>query len=448
MKYCARAKGGGTASRLLSSLPDECWVRVFAFLEAVELSGCASALCAGALSLTSQPQLWVELLYGDFCASFAQRALLRTWLAMHHHLHPRQLYAFKRREHRFDLDIARTELQQRREQVRVQDRKQRRLRILNFILVRVTHLLLCVSMLGSTVLLWLRIDKIVELPFYTVLAPIFVFEVFVLLSALVAFFIYCSRGSSGWTFYWNRLRGAIRWLILYTSPWEGVAVLFLGSSVAPLLACSLEGDKLLPWPYPRYALPFGAFWLSLLVFVGSLVRRRSISASCIGSIALLWLPTVSMSVLLFLRLSVFPNLPAYAVFGPSLVATSVLLLFVGFLVVASFWLGYRGNGDYMEYAAITLLSLLTLLLPLLLLQFAILGYLCGRLNADGVLFPWVIWLSGMLLCAIWHLFTPLSTTPSVPPLDRLTRPWRQQTQDRDSPNSDNELLLPPLTGGV
>jgi len=115
----------------------------------------------------------------------------------------------------------------------------------------------------------------------------------------------------------------------------------------------------------------------------------------------------------------------------------VLLIFVSSLVVASFWLGYRGNRDWTEYAAITLVTLLALLLPLLLLQFAILGYLSGRLSVNGVFIPWVIWLSGMLLCAIWQIFTPLSGSPSVPAIDRLTR--ARMPQDAQS---DTEMLLP------
>jgi len=433
-------------SRLLALLPDECWLKVFMHLEAAELSGCASLLCTGALALSNQPQLWVSLLHIDFCASFAQRALLRTWLEMHHHFHPRQLYIYKRREHLLDLDIARTELQQRGEQAREQDRKQRRLRTLNFVFVRVKHLLLCTALLSSSVLLWLRLDNVVKWSFYIVFSPIFGFEAFVFVSAIIAFAIYFMRGSSGWTFYWNRLRGVVRWLILYTSPGEGVLVLILASSVVPLLACALEKDILLPTRFPRFTLPFAAFWLTSLCFVCSLVRRRSFSAGCVGSFVLLWLPTVSLSVLLFLRLSFLHELPAYAIFAPSLIVTSLVLLFVGFLVVASFWLGYRGNRDWTEYATVTLLTLLTLLLPLLLFQMAILGYLSGRVSTDVVFLPWVLWLSCLLICAIWHIFMPLAVAPTVPPIDHLTRPWRQQ-QDRDM-NSDTEQLLLPPTGLV
>jgi len=429
-------------SKLLSPLPDECWFRVFAYLEAVELSGCASSLSAGALALSNQPQLWVALLYMDFCASFAQRALLRTWLVMHQQFHPRQLYIYKRREHALDLDIARAELLQRGEQAREQDRKQRRLRVLNFVLVRVTHLLLCTSLLVSSVLLWLRLDGVVGWTYYAVFSPVVVFEIFLIASSAVAFAVYFLRGSGGWTFYWNRLRGAIRWLILYTSPLEGMLILALVSSIVPLLAGALEGEVQLPQPCPRLLLPFLAFWLTAACFVWSWVRRRSFSASCVGSFALLWLPAVSLSVLLFLRLSVLPRLSAYAILAPSLGVTGVLLLFVGFLVVVSFWLGYRGNRDWTEYATIPLLTMLTVLLPLLLLQLAFLGYLSGKVSIDGVFLPWVLWLTGLLLCSVWHIFTPLTTSPiGQVPIDHLTRPWRQH-HERDA-QSDTELLLPP-----
>lgn len=433
-------------SKLLTLLPDECWLKVFTHLEASELSGVASLLCTGALQLTNQPHLWVSLLHIDFCASFAQRALLRTWLEMHQHFHPRQLYIYKRREHLLDLDIARTELQQRGEQAREQDRKQRRLRMLNFVFVRVAHLLLCSALLASSVLLWLRLDKLAKWSYYIIFSPIFAFEGFVFVSAIIAFAIYFLRGSSGWTFYWNRLRGVVRWLILYTSPGEGIVVLVMASSIVPLLSCALENDFLLPTQYPRFTLPFAAFWLTSLCFVCSLVRRRSFSAGCIGSFVLLWLPTVSLSVLLFLKLSILPQLSPYIIFAPSLVVTSLVLVFVGFLVVASFWLGYRGNRDWTEYATVTLLTLVTLLLPLLLFQIAILGYLNGHVSTDFVFLPWVLWLSCLLICAIWHIFMPLAVAPAVPPIDHLTRPWRQQN-DRDMSSDTEQLLLPP-TGMV
>eukprot|EP00929_Paragymnodinium_shiwhaense_P051711 TRINITY_DN25982_c0_g1_i1.p1 TRINITY_DN25982_c0_g1~~TRINITY_DN25982_c0_g1_i1.p1 ORF type:complete len:451 (+),score=75.91 TRINITY_DN25982_c0_g1_i1:173-1525(+) len=433
--------------RILSTLPEECWLRVFMYLEASELAGSAAGLCAGASALCDQPHLWLELLYGDFCATFTQRALLRAWVSMHQHFHPRHLYVCKRREHRLDLDMARTELLLRGEQAREQERKQRRMRILNFIFVRVTHLLLCMSLLTSSVFYWLKVLEVVKWNYYIVLLPVFVFEGFLLLSSVFAFLLYSLRGSNGWTFYWNRLRGAIRWLIMCTSACEGALVLALACTATPLMACALEEDLLLPKPYPRFVLPFALFWCSLLLFTVSLLRKRSVSASCVGSFALLWLPVVSVSILLFLRLSYFHELPAYAVFAPSLAATGLLLVFVTFLVIASFWLGYRGNRDWIEYAAITLLTLVTLLLPLLLIQLAVLGYLSGDLSINYVLMPWVLWLSGMLACSMWHICSPLSAAPSVPPLDRLTRPWRAQLgqqPDHDSVQSDAELLLPPL----
>lgn len=430
-----------STTRSKTPLPDECWLKVFTYLEAVDLSGSASQLCSGSFALSNQRQLWVALLHVDFCASFAQRALLRTWLLMHQHFHPRQLYIYKRREHVLELDIARTELQQRGEQAREQERKQRRVRALNFVFVRVTHLLLCTCLLASSVLLWLRLSHVFKLSFYAIFAPIFVFEIFMLVSAGVAFGIYFLRSSSGWTFYWNRLRGMVRWLILYTSPGEGFTVLLFGSSVVPFLACALEGDGLLPKPFSRFALPFGAFWLTSLNFSFSLVRRRSFSGGCVGAFILLWLPMMLLSLLLFLKLSTLPKLPPSVIFAPSLSVTCMLLVFVSFLVLASFWLGYRGNRDWAEYATVTFLTLLTLLLPLLLFQLAILGFLSGQLSTKEVFMPWIIWLSSLLVCTIWHIFMPLAVAPNIPPIDHLTRPWRMQ-HDRES-QSDTELLLPP-----
>lgn len=432
----------------LARLPDECWLRIFAHLEASELSGAASALCSGALELASQRQLWVALLYLDFCASLPQRAMLRAWLMQKDdRFHPRQLYVYKRREHALDLDLARAELQQRGEQAKEQDRKQRRLRALNFVLVRVTHLLLCAGLLTSTVFLWTRLNQAFHCSFYVVFAPLLVFEGFLLVSSVVAFTIFSLRGSSGWTFYWNRLRGAVRWLILYTSPCEGAIVLVLACSIIPLLACSLEGDipeALQRRAHLRYAPPFGAFWLAALAFVFSLIRRRSFSASCVGSFVLLWLPLVSLSILLYLKISVVPSLPFYAVFAPTLGVTSLLLIFVGFLVVASFWLGYRGNRDWTEYATFTLLTMLTVLLPFLLLQLGVLARLSDKISNDMVFIPWVIWLSCLLLCTLWHVIASLAVAPGTP-IDQLGRPWRHL--DRDS-HSDTELLLPSTTGIV
>lgn len=419
-------------------LPDECWLLVFRHLEAAELARTASVLCGGSLKLANRPELWVALLNVDFCASFAQRALMRTWLAMHQQFHPRHLYVYKRREHLLDLDVARTESQQRGEQVREQDRKQRRVRALNFVFVRVTHLLLCLCLLLSSILLWLRLNGTVKWPFYLVFAPIFFFEGFVLVCASIVFAIYFLRGTSGWTFYWNRLRGVVRWLILYTSPGEGLLVLLFASAVAPLLVGELEGIKWLPKKYPRFLLPFASFWLTSLSFFASLIRRRSFSAGCVGSLMLVWLPAVTLSVLLFLRLSAVPTLPAYVVFIPSLVVTCLLLLFVGFLVLASFWLGYRGNRDWTEYLLASV-TLVTLLLPFFLFQLAVLGYVYGYVSTDLMFSPWVLWLSGLLACAVWHIFMPLAASPSVPHIDHFTRPWRQQ--DRE-PQDVEMLLLP------
>jgi len=422
-------------------LPDECWLSVLSYLEASELSGCASVLCTGLLSLSRQQQLWIPLLYVDFCVSFAQRALLRTWLAMHQHFPAWQLYVYKRREHILDLDVARTEQQQRGKQALEQDRKQKQVRVLNFCFVRLMHLLLSSCLLASSVLLWLRLNGVIHWHYYVIFAPIFAFEVFVLLSAFVVFGIYFLRSSSGWTFYWNRLRGALRWLILHTSPGESALVLVLVSSIVPLLAFSLEGSSMLPRWLPRFALPFVAFWLASLCLACSLLRRRSFSVGCASSLALLWVPTVLLSVLLFLKLSVFPSIPPYAIFAPGLVVTCFLLLFVGFLAIASFWLGYRGNRDWTEYAIVTLLALLTVLLPLLLFQLALLWYMNGTVSTNVVFFPWVTWLLGLVASAAWHIFMPLTTTSGVPPLDHLMRSWRP-AQDLDT-QSDMELLLAP-----
>merc|ERR1719221_1303540 len=128
-------------------------------------------------------------------------------------------------------------------------------------------------------------------------------------------------------------------------------------------------------------------WTAALCLGLSVVRRRSLSASCVGSFVLLWLPLVSLSVLLFLRCSVMPWMPSFAVFAPSLVVTSLALIFVGFLVVAACWLGCRGNREWTEYALVTLLAMVTVLLPLLLVQLAVLAYMGGNINVDKVLIP-------------------------------------------------------------
>ncbi|CAK0866156.1 unnamed protein product, partial [Prorocentrum cordatum] len=96
----------------------------------------------------------VALLYSDFCASFSQRAVLRTWLALHQRHHPRDLYIHKHQEHLQGLGVARAELWQRAEQVREQDRKQRRLRAMNFVLVPPTSIDCCVSLLPPPKIPW------------------------------------------------------------------------------------------------------------------------------------------------------------------------------------------------------------------------------------------------------------------------------------------------------
>jgi hypothetical protein len=425
--------------KLLSILPEECWLKVFTHLEAAELSGCASLFCTEAVALTQHPQLWVSLLHLDFCASFAQQAVLKTWLEMHRNFHPRQLYIYKRREHVLELDITRAELRQRDEQAREQERKHQRLRTLNFVFVRVAHALLCTALLSSSILLWLRVHGVANLSFYTVFAPTFIFEVFMFAAAVTAYSIYFLRSHLGWTFYWNRLRGVVRWLILYTSPCESIIVLFLAASVVPLSAFALEGDVILPKQYPRFTLPFAAFWLTFLCFSCSLVRRRSFSAGCVGSFVLVWVPVLALSVLMFLKLSILPGLSPYAIFAPSLTMTVLVLLFVSFLVVASFWLGYRGNRDWTEYATVTLLTLVTLLLPLLLFQLAMLGYLNGQLSVDFVFLPWVLWLCCLQICALWYTVMPF-VAPPPSPMDRINRPWRHP-QDRPDSMSDTEQLL-------
>jgi len=426
----------------LSHLPDECWLRVFSHLEASELSGVAAQLSGGALALTEQHQLWVALLYSDFCASFSQRAVLRTWLALHQRHHPRDLYIHKHQEHLQGLGVARAELWQRAEQVREQDRKQRRLRAMNFVLVRLTHLLLCACALGSSALLWLRLDGVVDWPLYVVFTPVFVFEAFLLVSLSMALVVYCNRSSGVWTFYWNRLRGGVKGLILYTSPQEAACVVLLLCSAVPLLVGGIEGDAVLPRPYPRLLLPFVAVWTAALCLGLGVVRRRPPSASCVGSFVLLWLPLVSLSVLLFLRCSVMPQMPSLAVFAPGLVVTGLALVFVGFLVVAACWLGCRGNREWTEYALVTLLAMVTVLVPLLLVQLALLAYTSGSVGADGVLLPWTVWLAGLLACSVWQACMPQVGVSGDP----LSRTWRREG-DRGDSASDTELL-PRLPGGV
>jgi len=309
--------------------------------------------------------------------------------------------------------------------------------------VHATRLLLCLCALLSSILLWVRLNHTIDWSFYVVFSPLFAFEIFVLASAVAAFTVYFLRGSSGWTFYWVRQRGTIRWLIIHTSPWETAIAILLGANVMPLLACALEGHGLLPKPLPRFSLPFFAFWLTALWFICSLIRRRSFSAACFGSFTLLWLPLVSLSVLLFLRLSIIPHLPVRIVLVPSLTVTVLVLLFVGFLALASFWIGPRGDRDWAEYAMLTMLTLLWLLLPLLLFQLALWAYFADRVSANVVFIPWVLWLSGLLVNAVWRTIAPFPAPPAVPPIDDLTRPWAQQRPDRDrNTHTDMEMLLP------
>eukprot|EP00439_Symbiodinium_sp_Y106_P012858 s6045_g1.t2 len=245
-------KEGGAKDALLSMvlrsvaavapLPDECWQQVLSNLEATELSGCISSSCQRMSTLSENPELWQMLLRADFSASFTHRAMLLTWMAMHRQFHPRQLYVFKRREHLLDLEIARNELQQRGEQAREQERKQRRLRALNYFLVRFGHCLFCLALVASSTLLWLKLLEVLKTSFYIILAPFFVFEAFVLISAAITFAIYLQRSSTGWTFYWNRLQGTIRWFILLSSPCECLLVLIFGLAVVPLAAATLEKD--------------------------------------------------------------------------------------------------------------------------------------------------------------------------------------------------------------
>jgi len=162
-----------------------------------------------------------------------------------------------------------------------------------------------------------------------------------------------------------------------------------------------------------------------------------------GSFTLLWLPLVSLSVLLFLKFSVLPDLPWFTVLSPTLGVTTLLLVFVGFLVVASFWLGYRGNRDWTEYATFTLLTMLMVSLPLQVLQLAILARLTEKVGNNWMFGPWAVWLSSLLICTIWHVVTSLATPGAQ--LDYFARPWR--SLDRE-PHSDTELLLPPTTGIV
>ena len=49
--------------------------------------------------------------------------------------------------------------------------------------------------------------------YYVVFSPLFGFEVFFLGAASITFVVYFQRSSVGWTFYWNRLQGTVRWFL-------------------------------------------------------------------------------------------------------------------------------------------------------------------------------------------------------------------------------------------
>ncbi|CAE7812739.1 unnamed protein product [Symbiodinium sp. CCMP2592] len=126
-------------------------------------------------------------------------------------------------------------------------------------------------------------------------------------------------------------------------------------------------------PHFVYLPPFLSFWLAVLTCASSILRRRSCSSSCIGSSLFLWIPLGMFSALLFLRLSVCEWLPPAVMLMPILLVTGALIIFSGFLSMASFWLGWRGSRDWMEYASTTLVVILTVLLPLLAIQLALIG---------------------------------------------------------------------------
>lgn len=87
--------------------------------------------------------------------------------------------------------------------------------------------------------------------------------------------------------------------------------------------------------------------------------------SGLGSCLFLWLPLVTFSILLFLRLSLCDWLSPTVMMLPLLLVTCMLILFSSFLTIASFWLGLRGSRDWMDYATTTLLAILAFLLPML-----------------------------------------------------------------------------------
>ncbi|CAK9050412.1 unnamed protein product [Durusdinium trenchii] len=427
-------KGGSISIR---PIPDECWTRVLGNLEATELSTC-SVSCLRFSRLSDHPELWQALLRSDFCASLTHRAMLLAWMAMHHHFHPRQLYIFKRREHLLDLEIARADLCQRYEQAREQDRKQRRLRALNYFLVRVIHCLLCISVLASSILLWLKLKDAVTMSYYLIFSPVLGFESVFFIAASMTFLIYFQRSSTGWTFYWNRLQGTVRWFILFTSPCEGFLVLFFAGAALPLLAATLEEDLPVPWPSLRVLPPFLAVWLGTGCFAFSVLRRRQCSSSCIGSCLFLWCPLAAFSTLLFSRLTVWPWLSPMVMMLPLLLVTCMLILFSSFLTIASFWLGWRGSRDWMEYATTTLLAILAFLLPMLTVEITLVCYLKGACAIHWVFAPWTLWLTGLSFFALYQSCLPLKPNGlGAPHLDRLPNRYR-----RHDLHSDTELLLP------
>ena len=62
---------------------------------------------------------------------------------------------------------------------------------------------------------WTRrsLEKSPQRRYYVVFSPLFGFEVFFLIGSCITFTIYFQRSSAGWTFYWNRLQGTVRWLL-------------------------------------------------------------------------------------------------------------------------------------------------------------------------------------------------------------------------------------------
>ena len=55
--------------------------------------------------------------------------------------------------------------------------------------------------------------------YYVVFSPLFGFEVFFLVAASITYVVYFQRSSVGWTFYWNRLQGTVRWFLNLDRGW-------------------------------------------------------------------------------------------------------------------------------------------------------------------------------------------------------------------------------------